>query len=436
MLLASSYSPSNLEYYESFEWHRKVVMSSPPSSKKPRIGSKSLSGASTSHEFAVPPPHHDHTSLGSTTPLTRDRDDEFKKTMKANKCFFAEEPVVDPMLTKMQNSMKLSTTVNDEGFRKWIFQFSGVSITFPEDVLSADDPYNLTHMKYVFLVEWRQHILASKARRSELDLRSGIDTLMRQAFDSKYIKRTPQVIASYRTEQELYVPVISSNRAKTDAVVWLPIPSPLNSFFQMLDNNHVFSAEASGEHDLLATSIFEARLQDEAIAVRQFFRIYGAVLFGSELTLYSSEWDGDVISIRPTTIVFDLSQFQNFLTLFVFLCQLADSIVGQIEEMRSESKKNEDSLRKRLATATQNQWRSSIPLSSRFVEGEMDDSLEEGTSEGLDDENDDIRDDDPKLLHPPLRKIYVKNVQASDKDIQRWANQSAQEPTNCPAEIS
>lgn len=104
--------------------------------------------------------------------------------------------------------------------------------------------------------------------------------------------------------------------------------------------------------------------------------------------------------------------------------------------MRSESKKNEDSLRKRLATATQNQWRSSKPLSSRFFEDQMDDSLEEGTSEGLDDENDDIRDDDPKLLHPPLRKIYVKNVQASDKDIQRWANQSAQELANCPAEIS
>lgn len=97
----------------------------------------------------------------------------------------------------------------------------------------------------------------------------------------------------------------------------MPIPLAFELHFKSLLDHHVFSAEGSRKHKLLATFVFEASNEDEDAAISQIsfdlcsaqhqrralgfknHKIYGALLLGSEFTLYTSEWIEERV-VRPS----------------------------------------------------------------------------------------------------------------------------------------
>ncbi|XP_006463638.1 hypothetical protein AGABI2DRAFT_120450 [Agaricus bisporus var. bisporus H97] len=186
-----------------------------------------------------------------------------------------------------------------------------------------------------------------------MDLRTAIDALLRQAFDSRHRKyggKSSQVV--YRIVSSGSAP---RGIANADAVVWSPIPSGFNYLIWGLPNAHVFCAESRRRHDLLATFVFEAKFQDKEAAHQrralgfESHQIYGALLVGSNITLYSSKWTQKHVY----TIIFDLWVFSNLLELFVFLCQLADNIHNRVREISDELEKYEVGFTRRITDAVQ-----------------------------------------------------------------------------------
>ncbi|EKM76416.1 hypothetical protein AGABI1DRAFT_131244 [Agaricus bisporus var. burnettii JB137-S8] len=282
----------------------------------------------------------------------RDRN-AFDDTMTANNFIYSEADFEDVKVTlsgsTTTSSFRLPSTTLISFSGRSGFQATSDPIAFDDDRLSPDDPHDLAHLK----------------QPSEMDLRTAIDALLRQAFDSRHRKyggKSSQVV--YRIVSSGSAP---RGIAKADAVVWSPIPSGFNYLIWGLPNAHVFCAESRRRHDSLATFVFEAKFQDKEAAVRQLVLIYvlhstsaarwdlkatrfnGALLVGSNITLYSSKWTQKHVY----TIIFDLWVFSNLLELFVFLCQLADNIHNRVREMGDELEKYEVGFTRRITDAVQ-----------------------------------------------------------------------------------
>ncbi|XP_006457590.1 hypothetical protein AGABI2DRAFT_181742 [Agaricus bisporus var. bisporus H97] len=372
----------------------------------------------------------------------------FHEAMNLNHFFcVAENEIEDEMLTEIYNGVKLPTTVNND-------EVSGQHIAFEHYPLSPDDPYDISHLKFMLLKLWHHHILASeRLQKSEYDLRSAIDTLMREAFDSncrKYHGLTHDT--SFRTEQELCLPAVPPGIAKADAVVWSQIPLPLELLFDFVPNHYVFSAEGSERHHMIATFAFEANVEDEDAARSQLcfdlcsaqhqrrafgftnHRIYGALLVESEYKLYCSKWIEERVRIYPTTIsAFDLLQFPEFLKLFIFLCRLAEEIYTQVQEMKNEVQENEEGFKKRFMDAAQNPWRPREHFlgpdsgGKSHQDGSVDDSLGEGISDGMDLDN--IQSDGREICH---QHSYVKQLRSSPMEVKSWVNLTTEDLINAP----
>ncbi|EKM76511.1 hypothetical protein AGABI1DRAFT_131333 [Agaricus bisporus var. burnettii JB137-S8] len=344
-------------------------MSSSPDPKRAKTVSSNLSALSTPYQFTSPAISFAPRRPASGTSSRRqhasaDSNFAFDIAMKENNFVCSGDLFKDVNLTRIYDNIKLPNTVNDLEFIQWSSRVLGHPIVFADGCFSPNDPHNIALLKQPFFYLWRDHVLAYAAfeSRSEMDLRTPIDALIRQAFDTRYREYDDELaMVVYRTEQEMCLPAVPPGTAKANAVVWLPFPSGFNDLFWGLPNAHVFSAESHRRHDMLATFVFEAMFHDKEAA-----------------------------SIRPTTTVFNLRLFPNFLKLFVFLCQLADYIHNQVREMGDELEKDEAGFKKRIRDAVREPWRpwkhSSGAMSWQGgpMEGGMDDSMGEG-----DDDSDD-----------------------------------------------
>ncbi|KAF7761422.1 hypothetical protein Agabi119p4_9414 [Agaricus bisporus var. burnettii] len=396
-------------------------MSSSPDPKRAKTVSSNLSALSTPSQFTSPAisiaPRRPASGTSSRRQhASADPNFAFDIAMKENNFVCSGDLFKDVNLTsRIYDNIKLPNTVNDLEFIQWSSRVLGHPIAFADGCFSPDDPHNIALLKQPFFYLWRDHVLAYAAfeSRSEMDLRTPIDALIRQAFDTRYREYDDEsAMVVYRTEQEMCLPAVPPGTAKADAVVWSPFPSGFNDLVWGLPNAPVFSAESHRRHDMLATFVLEAKFHDKEAAVRQIcfdlcsaqhqrralgfesHQIYGALLVGNDFRLYSSKWAKKRVSIRPTTTVFNLRFFPNVLKLFVFLCQLADYIHNQVQGMGDELEKDEAGFKKRIRDAVWEPWRpwkhSSGPKSGAMswqggnLEGGMDDSMGEG-----DDDDDD-----------------------------------------------
>lgn len=135
--------------------------------------------------------------------------------------------------------------------------------------------------------------------------------------------------------------------------------------------------------------------------------------------------------VLATPTAFKLIQSSEFLTLFVFLCRLAEEIYNQVQQMENILLKNKKSFTKHLMNATRNPWR---PLEHR--PGTKNYQQDGPVDDDFDEENDDIRGDGQETCSRPLKHSYVKRLRASPVEVKSWVNQTTKDSTNSPEQFT
>jgi len=248
-----------------------------------------------------------------------------------------------------------------------------------DDEIQVEDPYVVEQWGHTLYTYWDSNWRAHNKSGTEMDVRYGIDGLLKLAFEVRLGARH-----AYKTERDLFLPR-SPVTSTADGITTMMLPDDWIEFLNTLQDSYIFASQRDmGE---VITFAYEAKCVDVVAASRQLTLylcsaqhqrralcfsdgpIYGATIVGDRFTMYSSEWVGDKVAVSRSKLIFDLGTFPAFIKCYLFLCRVADHLAEEVDKVfqgwKSEDTKREhqDALR---AKSNGPRWRLLIkPKSDR-----------------------------------------------------------------------